>query len=53
MYDEFMVRIFRQSYPKNNCATRGMVNTERSVLMKVISVMSAVSRPYLRQRMVP
>ena len=30
-----------------------MVSTERSVLTNVISVMSVVSRPYLRQRMVP
>lgn len=53
IYKVFMVSMFCHTYPKSNCATKGMVSTESSVLMKVISVMSAVSRPYLRQRMVP
>ena len=37
----------------SSCATKGMVNTESSVLMNVISVMSVESFPYRRQRMVP
>ena len=36
-----------------SCATKGMVSTESSVLMNVISVMSVESFPYRRQRMVP
>ena len=38
---------------QNSMESRGMVSTDRSVLMKVVSVMSVASRPSFRQRMVP
>jgi hypothetical protein len=36
-----------------NVTRRGMVSIERRVVMNVTSVMTVVSQPYFRQRMVP